>query len=104
MARADAGTGPAAEQPVCGGDDRVEVSAGDRPEQQDQDGEAQGGGVEFSRSWSPTSSGDSCCAAMPEPTTTVTSSRCRGTRRAVVGVVGRGDSRAAYRNSVGVQQ
>src|SRR5262245_39973127 len=30
--------------------------------------------VEFSSSCSPTSAGDSCAAAMPEPTTTVTSS------------------------------
>ena len=30
--------------------------------------------VEFSSSCNPTSSGDSCCAAIPEPTTTVTSS------------------------------
>ena len=44
MAGADAGTGPTPEQPVCCGHDRVEVRAGDRPEQQDQNGQAQHGG------------------------------------------------------------
>ena len=54
-------------------DNRVEVRAGDRPEQQDQHGQAEhrGGGV--LQELQSDVVGESCCAAIPDPTTTVTS-------------------------------
>ena len=56
------------------GDHGVEVRAGDRPEDQDQHARPNTVAVLFSSSCSPVSSGDSRCAAIPDPTTTVTSS------------------------------
>ena len=66
--------GAAPQQPVRGGDNRVEVRAGDRAEHQDQHRQPEhGGGRVLQQLQSDVVRGE-WLAAMPEPTTTVTSS------------------------------
>ena len=74
IAAGEPGAGAAAEPPVGGGHDGVEVRAGDRAEHEDQHAEPERGGDGVLQQLQADVVGESVAATMPEPTTTVTSS------------------------------